>query len=474
MKNFEYIAVSSDWSKQSWFIESTDEIEARAKLHKLWFSVLKIFPKKENASEHEKKWLDDVKTAFVWKDKKDKDSKIKKGSLLLYEFYWFDSDWNPTSWTIESKNDIYAYKRLRDEFRIDPEWIVLSTLSPAIKEVKKTNSVKEIIELAYDEWIEISTNKDVSVGEDDDSAPTEEQEQLKVEVTEFIPKIELLLDQYTSFLSSIKIIEIKRKCQSLEKIKRSNNVFFIQSELNEILNEVRDIFIPLEKSKIEKEDIDFLMEMNVYLWYENLWGLKEKIVPFLTGINFLKPILDKIKKKKDVIASSPEINQQKQKIKRYYTQLFHHLRFILTWNTSEKRKRFRALKKTTRLILQTYKTYNKLRRQVLLHNTKFRKKLIKWQRWFYVESRSFIWWFIWVYFLFILIVELSIKKWLFLPLWPSFSLLNSKWQITFLLFLILLNIILKLKIDYYLKVRIFNIISLIILAIILLLFYLNY
>lgn len=464
MKNFEYIAVSSDWSKQDWSIEALNEIEARAKLHKMWFSVLKIFEKWEWSPVKP----DDSWESPSWKEKED--------VLLLYEFHWFDKEWTPTWWTIESNNEIFAYKRLVEEFWVNPEWVVLSSLSPAIKEVKKKNSIKEITEVAYDEWIDISSP--IAVDEEDDwelNASKEQQDQLLSEINEYVPKIESLFEKYLSLISSMKAIETKKKVKALEKIKRSNNIFFVQSEFNEILNEVRDLFYWVEDEKLDEEDVDFLKEVSIYLWYERMSWFMDRFLPFLYRFNFLKPFLDKIKKNiKNSVNKNPEINQQKQKIKRYRSQLVHHLRHIFTSNWNERRKRVKALKKSLKLILSTYKSYNELRKQMVAQKTKFKKRLIKWQKWIYSEFRSFTWWLFWAYVLYVFLIEISIKKWLILPVWPSFQILNSWVLISFLLFILLLNLALKFKIDYFLKMRSFNFIAFPLILIISLLFYNNY
>lgn len=501
MKNFEYIAVSSNWKKQSWFVEANDEIEAKWKLHDLWFSVLRIFEKKEiienkekekkedwkkiseNEKKSENKKEDNLKSSEKWERVKKKlidwlwiSWKWKNNNFLWYEFHWIDSDWSPIWWTIEASNEVFAYKRLITEFHIKPEWIVLATLSPAIKWVKKENSIKEIIELAYDEWIEISAGlDDIVVKSDSFLSSKEEKEQLWAEILTFLPRTLLILEEYKSFLVSIKVIEIKKKIWYIEKIKRSNNLLLVQSELNELLNDILKVFTPVEKERINKKDSDFLLEISTYLWYEKNTSFLVEWLSFLfKGVDFLKPFIEKIKEKTDILKANPEINQQKQKVKRYFWRSLYHFKFIFLSSWKDRVRRIKAFKKSLGLVFITYQNYNGLLWNIVDQKTKFKKRLIKWQKWFYLEFRSFTWWLFWLYFLYFAIIEISIKKWLFLPVQPSFWILNSRYLITFIFIIFFLNILLKFKIKYFLKSKTFNYISLFCLSFAWLLFFNNF
>ena len=178
---FNYIAAWKDWSRQKWSLTAQNEKEARAKLHSMWFSVLKITTEWVTNIKHNAEDKLDVKKhdewSFVVKSKK-------------FEFFWFKKLWDEVDWVIEAKNIAIALQRLYSEFHIDVSWIVEKDLSPAIKEHKKKWSVEKIINDAFDEWIEIKKPnfliKDKKEDIESSDVSKEVREELEKDVKRFI------------------------------------------------------------------------------------------------------------------------------------------------------------------------------------------------------------------------------------------------------------------------------------------------
>ena len=454
MANFEYLAIWNDHSKQTWVISAEKEADAKSSLHKLWFAILKISETSKKADtdyETQKKALEDASSKDKWK-KEDPLLNLNQAKVIKFEFSWFDTNWDKTTGSIESNNEITAYKRLVEEFWIDVEWLVLNSLSAEEKNKKKGWSVVDVINLAYEQWVEINDSKIKTAKEKLDLGSVwskEEYEQTKFEVEEFLKKITKLTENHWSALTPIEHSEIKKKKFELEKIKRSNNIFYIQNELNSILEYIIKRYNKDVQAKLDDESLKIIHEINLYLWIETKSAIYEKILTAFEKYNFLKTILKKIKSK---ISSSisPEIEAQSQRISKYYKQLFYHIKKIFFSSWEDRKKHMRIVYKSWRLIVNSYETYFRLKKKISEQRAALDKKLIQNTKKWYQEVRDFTWWVLAVYICYYAILSLAITKGILINnTTASFATLNSPLLNTFIFFIFTLNLALLIKIKNF-------------------------
>lgn len=456
MINFEYLAIWSDNSKQTWVIEANDELEAKDNLHKLWLSVLKLVPTEKKAdfdlNQKQKEIEDKTKPEYekileTWE------------KILSYEFSWYDSTWVKQKWTIESSNAIIAYKRLVEEFSIDVEWIVLASLSDTEKVNKKQTSVDEIINQAYEQWIEVKHKKVTTTNElDIDVALTnEEHEQIKFEVEKYIKIIWNLIEKNPDILTWIEKAEINKRSFELEKIKRSTNTFYIQNELNSIIEEIIKKFKPFSE-KLDEESIWYLQELDSYIWYETKSFIYEKALHLIDKYNFFKEFIKKVENKLSS-AISPEIRMQKQKINKYFSQAFYHFRSIFRTKWEDRKKHAQTLLKSWKLIINSYKTYYKLRKRLEEQKNKYSIHLTKLYTYTYREIREFTWWILAIYIIYYALLNLAVTKWILLPIKPAINTISSPFINSFILAILLLNLALLIKVKYFTRSMSFNVLS---------------
>ena len=450
---FNYIAAWKDWSRQKWSLTAQNEKEARAKLHSMWFSVLKITTEWVTNIKHNAEDKLDVKKhdewSFVVKSKK-------------FEFFWFKKLWDEVDWVIEAKNIAIALQRLYSEFHVDVSWIVEKDLSPAIKEHKKKWSVEKIINDAFDEWIEIKKpnflKKDKKEDIESSDVSKEVREELEKDVKRFIILIKELLPNSNWVISWTDLSDIKKALVNLEKIQKSNNTALIQSELKDVLVKIDSFFNEKNKEDLPDKTLEILDDIRNYIWWSWIYNIiKDKIIPFLEKFSFLKKYVETIKKHLEVDEDDILV-QKKENLKRSFRRAYLHWKhFILAKDKEEREKRLKALKKSFRLIFISFESYYDFKKKLNIANKKFEKKSHQWNKWLYQELRFITFLILWYYFIYFIFIDFWIRKWIFMnyelwyfTVWSGFIM-----SLIFLAFLV--NFMSWLKIKYFLKNVNFNI-----------------
>lgn len=449
---FNYIAAWKDWSRQNWTITAENQIEARAKLHSMWFSVLKLDEIWEtNVKSHDvsdllsKKWLLNKENQEVDKNK-------------AFEFAWFKSTWEEVDWKIEAKNEITALKRLYEEYKFNISWLVEKDLSPAIKEHKKKWSIERILADAFDEWISLNSPKKEKKIDEDFSfySSKEEKDAVEEDVKKYISVVKNILKNSNWLIIWVDLSNLQIKIWELEKIQKSNNLSLIQSELESLLKKVSSYFNEKNKEDLPAETLNLLSDISDYLWTSTKDIFLEKILSFLEKFSFLRDYLNEFKKYLDNKKDS-DLIQKKKNLKRYFRRFFHHLKlFIISRDKEERKKRLDALKKTFSLITSTYKTYSSIRDTIKRNKNKYYLEFRKSHDNIYRELRFITSLVLSYYFIYFIFIDFWIRKWIFVNYELWYFTIWSNFIFIILLMAFLINFMSLIKIKYFLKSIYFN------------------
>lgn len=446
---FNYIAAWKDWSRQNWTITAENQIEARAKLHSMWFSVLKL----------DEDWKTNIKhEVFQINENKSNDKWILSSKNIEYEFSWFKLTWEEVDWNIEAKNEITALKRLYEEYNFTINWLVEKNLSPAIKEHKKKLSIEKILADAFDEWISLKEPKSFKKLDQilDIFNSKEEKEALEEDLKKFVSSLKILLKNCNWIIQWVDLSDINKRISELEKIQKSNNLFLIQSELEDLLKKVNSYFNDKNKEDLPNKTLDILSEISNYLWITTNDIFNKKIFPFLEKFSFLKEYLNDLRRYLDTKKDN-ELIQKKNNLKRYIKRLFHHLiKLISSKDKEERKKRLKSLKKTFSLILSTYKSYYSIKNRVKKNKSKYYSEFRKWNTEIYKELRFISSLILFYYFIYFIFIDFWIRKWIFMNYKLWYFTISSKFIFTFLFSVFLINFMSLIKIKYFLKNIYFN------------------
>jgi len=447
---FNYIAAWKDWSRQNWTLTAQNEVEARAKLHWMWFSVLKI----------ENDWSTNVSHKLVEKVKlkKDWENSFLSENNKSFEFSWFKITWEEVDWNIEAKNGITALKRLYEEYKFNISWLVEANLSPAIKEHRKKWSVEKILVQAFDEWIDVKVptilKKEAEINYWNVSK--EEKDAIEEDVKRFITWVKFLLKNSNWIITWIGLSDSQKALSELEKIQKSNNVQLIQSELEDLLKKVSSYFNEKNKEDLPEDSLIIISDISAYLWIDTKDFIAEKILPFLEKFSFLKDYLITFKTYLQNRWDT-ELIQKKNNLRRYVRRFFHHLKLlILAKNKSDRDKRLDAIKKTFSLISSTYKTYSSIKDKITKNKNKYYLEFRKWNDVVYKELRFITSLVLCYYFVYFIFIDFGIRKWIFVNYELWYFTIWSKFIFLILLSAFLINFLSQIKLKYFLKNIYFN------------------
>ena len=446
---FNYIAAWKDWSRQNWSLTAQNESEARAKLHSMWFSVLKI------SSE----WVTNISHKILDKKDEKKNSDNKNSELKQsYEFSWFKITWEEVDWNIEATNWITALKRLYDEYKFNITWLVEKNLSPAIKEHKKKWSVDKILSEAFDEWIFIEPPKEIKISSNADiwNISNEEREAVSEDVKKYIIIVKSLLKNCNWIITWVDLNNLKNQLSDLEKIQKSNNLSLIQSDLESLLKKVLSFFNDKNKEDLPEDSLKNIREISSYLWVDVKDFVSKNILPFLEKFSFLKDYLNEFKKYLES-KKNTDLIQKRNNLKRYIKRFFLHLRLLISSrNKEERKKRLAALKKTFSLIGSTYKTYSLIKDNIAKNRSKYYLEFRRWNIKLYKEIRFISALVLSYYFIYFVFIDFWLRKWIFINYKLWYFTIWSNFILTLLFAAFLMNFLSLIKIKYFLKNIYFN------------------
>ncbi len=273
---YHYIALSQDSRELSGIIEATTESEARTKLNELGMSVVTLTEVK-----------DDV--ALVAKTN---DDAAQKTAIPLFEFEAFDQNNKKVVGTIAAQDELRAFSRLLNEYKLSVYYIVNSTLDSNSKKKARANGTADI-QQKYDLEKNSKQNNDSKPANnslsptkeektnESDSARTSEDEKQKVQlsliVNDTIERINLFLKTNGPLIKQEERDIITGYINQLLRIKDSSNLEHIKAICEKMLAHIQkqELFIN-EREKI-KESAQLKLETSKLLDELNAGNLNKAI-----------------------------------------------------------------------------------------------------------------------------------------------------------------------------------------------------
>ena len=421
---FEYRILGPDGQEQTGSIEAQNEADAKEKLNSMGLSVLEVSEKLDKDIDAE--------------DESEEKKKLKK-----FFFSGKDVEKQEVEGEIEAASDLDAFKRLVEEFSLDLEWIVEASLPRAVQEARKKGSVKKLDDLAYERGITVEKKlKQKSNDEEEDIIADEEfykKQKILVNKIETIGRIFKDMLPFIMESSPALGIEVEKKFHTLEKVKMSNNLVYIEEFIDEILTQVTLFF---DKNKeAEERFYKELLELRALFSHSAKAKIEKAVSDASTIIKKLyHSVLEtlKIKKKK---ADDSSDHQKKLKAlileRREIIRLLFLHAFGVLIKVGDLRKRhveaFKRLWKQYGSVSKSIKKLEELIEYVKHFHSKDFSPLIK-------EVHYFSTWLFTFYVIFFAIAEIAITKSKLLS--PAFvwKIFHSQFIVTlvFTLFLILL------------------------------------
>ena len=207
------------------------------------------------------------------------------------------------------------------------------------------------------------------------------------------------------------------------------------------------------------ESISTIKDIRSFVWADSVDFLKKYIIPYLEKISFLKTKIEFLQKYLNKNNSS-ELTYKKNNFKRYIKRFFFHLKLLIISKWKEERtKRLKSIKKTFFLILTTYTSLSSLKKKI---NTDKKNYLLEFSEWnfkLYKELRFITSLVLLYYFIYLIFIDLWIRKWIFINYKLWYFTISSSFILSLLLWAFLLNLFSLIKIKFFLKNIFFNIIS---------------
>ncbi len=250
---FDYIALNKSNKKIEGEISAEDLVSARKRLHGMSLTVLAINERKGDEAK-----------ATPKKTKKD---------YASFEFKGVDKKGKEIVGTIDDKDALRAYIRLKKEFFFEVKYIFDLEANEIEKEKQKQNLASELQKkyelsgLAEEEEVDKKENNKL-----------EELEKANIEKLNVLRnQIDVMLAQIKSVLSKVKdepdkkegLAQIKTLMGELERIKMSNNIKHIRSVAERILEIAESLFknkeeysvVIKQKKGLKSFDLDRLQQM---------------------------------------------------------------------------------------------------------------------------------------------------------------------------------------------------------------------
>ena len=413
---FHYSVIGEQGNEQKGKIEAISEEEAKQKLNDMGLSVLSL--------------TSDLKDMIPQDTKK----------LESFTFSGKDANGQEVEGSIESEDQIMAYKRLVEEFSLDLYWIINTNLPAAVQEAKKKKSIKFIEDFIYERGIKIKKpksikkqNQHLDIYQDTDFL--EKQKKLQNNIDEILRIVTMLLKEFLFNQVPGTAAEIEQKLNSLQKIKMSNNLLFIDESINDIIKN-----IVLEFEQFPKERERFKTD---FLHLESLRsdGNQAKLNKFVHDVynqaqGSYSSILKNLDLKKDD-KNTEDYNKALMDLKKEKKEIIR-LMLIHGWGVIRTVGNLKKMhKKAFSRLLQEYEKLNKIiaKIELSLKNIKiFHKKDFAF---IVYEMKYFASWLLSIYIIFFAFAEISIIKSKVFNLDFTWRIFQSSFIVSFMLFLFL-------------------------------------
>ena len=227
---FDYIALNKSNNKVKGEITAEDLASARKRLHSMGLTVLAVNEKKEETQQEE------------------------KNDYASFEFKGIDKKEKEIIGTIDAKDSLQAYVRLKNEFFFDVKYIFDLAANEITKEQQKKELAKEL-QQKY-ELSGLANKEKECKKEDDKLAELEKANINKLNILR--NQVDVMIAQIKTVLGKVKdepekrmeLNQIKSLIGELERIKMSNNIKHIKSVAERILEIAESLFKDRDEYKI--------------------------------------------------------------------------------------------------------------------------------------------------------------------------------------------------------------------------------
>jgi len=237
MKKFRYTIINKEDNQLQGTIGAPDEISAREELNNLGFSIIEL--------------------RIV---NKDEETQQKENQLDTFEFSAIDKAQKKIIGTIKAKNKYTAFKKLIKEYEFEVEYLYSQDLPEKDKEKEKKIGAYQLYNKYNDEEkLKLENKKN---NQKDIEEFKQKQKNLLEQLNFVLEKVNKILNTYNDELKSNIKAEIKQKVEKILRIKNSTNLNYIKTSIEELLNflQKEELFLNEEQRKKEKTQLKIEMQ----------------------------------------------------------------------------------------------------------------------------------------------------------------------------------------------------------------------
>lgn len=233
---FSYAALTKDNKKITGVFDVENQEAAQAELHKMGVAILSV----TQISDEEFEKLQET----------EKIAREEKG-IKTFSFLAIDPNGKEVEGTIDSPDDISAYRRLRNEYQFK----ISNLYEDTATEVEKEDAKKRIEGLEA-QLVQERSEEPAKERRNDDSLEAGEEEIDKVlieEIDRVIINTKKVIENHNDFFSNELLREIQNVLGNLERIRTSNNI----KHITEISNELYELVSNPDKIENVDENENF-------------------------------------------------------------------------------------------------------------------------------------------------------------------------------------------------------------------------
>ena len=184
-----------------------------------------------------------------------------KEGIQLYEFQALSPDHKTVGGTIEAADEYAAFKKLKTEYQLELNYLVLSTLPLEEKQKKKETAIDPALEQRLEEELKLQEKKEDKKKKnvvDETKQILEEQKKemefMQEKVGEIIMQVQALIKKGGRFLKPEKKRLIEEKLDLLARLRRSNSIDHLKSLLLKTIEELVGGTVFLEEKEVLEEE----------------------------------------------------------------------------------------------------------------------------------------------------------------------------------------------------------------------------
>ncbi len=315
MPRFKYIIVNKENKQLSGVIDTPSEDEARKELQELGFSIVSIREQKESEKEE---------------------------AGTVFEFKGIDKENRKIKGTIKSESRYKAFKRLISEYELDVRYLAQANLKPKEKTRQIEEGTKELMK-KYQEEVKKNTDLFHKKKLKKVDRNFEKEKALVMRQVDFVlNKVKDAVESFAQELNANDKQKIKDYVNKILRLKNSTNLDYLKKTTEDLLKFLQkaEIFVNKksrikDKLKLYAESIDMIdhiekgkdfglyedLEDQIIRWQsEHIKGKKKKEIPLMDKLKsfyyaFLLKIIHQPKEIRDI---NKELEFLNRELKQYY------------------------------------------------------------------------------------------------------------------------------------------------------------